>query len=494
MKRIALLADSHLSLERDSVQHDAVRWAVDQIKQMDVDGVIVAGDIAAHGEADALDAFMQMLDELPQPKAVVLGNHDTDQKDQLPRINAHVSRGDFDLCGRKIICLNTTSSKLDEHDRALLEDAPRDAIVVMHFTVVALEPESRDYLISWAEKRTALILQAHSHRMQTYYIRATKVVGLCTLDPERTVGGLPGFSILEADGDEAVVLPQHMPLDPHGLEDFRENLGISCFDPETDIDYAADHGIANIEIRSYRCDEAYAQMLHEKVCSWRKSGGKCLSLHMPNLYWDETGLRGLDEFQNAFDLAKNLGVNSLTIHVPRVQKKHMQKGSAAWLKLLDATVGVLKNAPADMAIAIENLHAGKGEKDDGLRGFGYTPGEVMAWVQALNEQLGKNRAGYLFDIGHARNNPPLYSSHTVGSWMSLLGQNIRAYHLHQVVQTGTGQKNHAAITNWFGAQVNYFAFFLAWKKNQIAHRPMFLEMRSLENCQKSLTAFNKLNI
>jgi len=42
--------------------------------------------------------------------------------------------------------------------------------------------------------------------------------------------------------------------------------------------------------------------------------------------------------------------------------------------------------------------------------------------------------------------------------------------------------------------INFFAFWLAWQKNQINHKPMFLELKSVQCYEESYDALNKIEI
>ena len=70
------------------------------------------------------------------------------------------------------------------------------------------------------------------------------------------------------------------------------------------------------------------------------------------------------------------------------------------------------------------------------------------------------RVGHVLDVGHARNNGYLASVYPVGRWYELMGERTVAYHIHQVVRSENGLKNHRPIENWFGPMISYVSFFL----------------------------------
>ncbi len=73
-----------------------------------------------------------------------------------------------------------------------------------------------------------------------------------------------------------------------------------------------------------------------------------------------------------------------------------------------------------------------------------------------------------------------------------MGKKTVAYHIHQVIPTENGLKNHTPIEAWFGPMVSYASFFYMWDKCELNHVPVFLEVKGSENYQKSLEAFKEL--
>jgi hypothetical protein len=101
--------------------------------------------------------------------------------------------------------------------------------------------------------------------------------------------------------------------------------------------------------------------------------------------------------------------------------------------------------------------------------------------------------GHILDVGHARNNGNIASTHPIGRWYEIMGKRTVAYHIHQVLPAPKGgMKNHNAIETWLGPIINYSSFFYSWEKNVLNHKPVFLEVQGRENYQKSIDAFEKL--
>ena len=187
-------------------------------------------------------------------------------------------------------------------------------------------------------------------------------------------------------------------------------------------------------------------------------------------------------------------VDGLTMHPPRIKKSLLLNNTAIWNQYLELYLYAVKKMDESVEVGIENVHKLKEEQGlpDTEFGFGYTPSEVNLWIDAINQSLHKQRVGHVLDVGHARNNGELSSRFPISRWYEQMGDNIVAYHIHQVLQAEDCLKNHNAIENWFGPLISYASFFYAWEKLLIRHRPIFLEVRRIENFEKSLEEFSKL--
>jgi len=320
------------------------------------------------------------------------------------------------------------------------------------------------------------------------------------LDPDKAVGGPPALVFFDLHGTRWQRRELSFPLGACGewserdREEFVELLGISSMgDPLWGLDFAAGSGVRCVELRSRTASEASVprEILHQKISAWRACGGTYLSWHMPNLSWDDTlgRVTDLEAWQKSLDVAMELGVQALTIHVPRVPTRLMAKGSDTRRMFADILAQTLTPAvDRDITVGIENLHMRAGEPADTSRGFGYLPSECLEWTAEIRDCLGHEHVGLLLDVGHARNNAPFSTEFTLGQWYALVGTETVGYHLHQVARFQTGLKNHQPIPSPFGPLVSFSSFLWAWKTRQLNHRPMFLEIPHVQGCAESLEA------
>ena len=262
-------------------------------------------------------------------------------------------------------------------------------------------------------------------------------------------------------------------------------LGISCYRPEGDIELATKRGLKYLELRKNALDrdfEALAALLAE----WRAAGGVGLSLHLPDVAYQEGSVLLDPRFDEYLALIPRLGVDRVTQHVPKVPV------GAATPDVLDAIATVLAEGlnalPYDIVVGIENMHMTENERPDANRRFGYTPEECLLFMRALQAKC-RHRVGINFDIGHARNNAPYSQRYQISTWLSMLGEHIVGYHVHQIDTTGEKWRNHMPITHIYGKLISYGSLFRSWAEGAIRRAPVIFEMRPEGAYETTLDVF-----
>jgi sugar phosphate isomerase/epimerase len=197
-------------------------------------------------------------------------------------------------------------------------------------------------------------------------------------------------------------------------------------------------------------------------------------MHLPDLRVPPEGPQGVDRVRDACETARRLGCNRVTLHVPGIPARDY---AARAPDVLDAYARALAPlAGTDTAIGIENMHMTPGETPD-TRGFGYTPDECRAFIDALRALPGLD-IGFHLDIGHARNNAPYSSLFPVGTWYEQLGAECNGMHIHQVVQDERGKMlNHKPLLGFFDKLIALSSLVLARQSGLLRPVPMFIEVR-----------------
>jgi len=483
--KIGLVCDLHMVDNEKSSQWQFFTRAVRQLKKDGIKEVISLGDITSFGEYGAMQKYIK---ELPtNGHRLLLGNSDV-RNEQTQGVFCALSKS-FDevIDGRRIVGINTPYAKIDEEDCRVIKSMEDGDVLLMHHSVQGLCEESRNFLNTIGENTAITVIHAHSHKTQDYMLGKAHIIGIRALDPDKSIGGYPCITYL--DTDDLSIEERCFGIEKRVAEGLSRFFGISCVDNHRDVNYAAENRVFGVELRCNGRGWEPDLTLVPVIEQWRANGGGYLSVHMPNLRWADGEITGADAWMKAVEYAKTVGAQGLTIHPPRVKKCDFPQ---VWDDFLKLYIYAAESMGDKVKLGIENLHMEKGEKDDDKRCFGYVPAEVSAWIDAINEKLGKpNRVGHTLDVGHARNNGLLSQKFPISRWYEIMGNRTVAYHIHQVVPGEAGMINHAAIENWLGPIISYASFLHCWEKGALNHVPVFLEVKGSENYDKSIKAFNK---
>lgn len=508
--KVALLCDLHLPLLENTAPYATLRWAVNQMIEQRANFCFTLGDITAHGSVSAAARFVREMEALSASPvsplwAAVAGNADLRDPSTLTELcNILASKEPKSavilkdsgwravLLDSSTYCLNTiqrqkllqalAALQIDEKLLLLLHHAPKD-----------LDRESEDWLknaLNHLSSGRLLIAHGHQHRPGRGCWEGFPLLSLQALDPDKAIGTPPGFSVLtltpEGWGQEEILWPP----DPDAVKDMEEQMGISCFDVFGDLDYAIQKKIALVELRQSHLKNLPEELLLQKIAFWRGTVGRYLSLHMAEPGWASGVLTGLDSWMHSIYMANRLDADAVTLHTPNTALSNMEEGSPVWDQLLRLTVEGLEQLPRGCEIHIENMHMNPGDLDDGTRRFGCLPQEVSAWIDALQAEFSQpERLSFLLDVGHARNNTPYSQVYTLSMWYAIMGGRTGGCHLHQVLLTENGMKNHQAITDFYGPLINFTSFVWSWKEKMVRRCPLFLEVRSRANAELSRNAW-----
>ena len=514
--RFALLADLHLSDLSMTSAHCALQWAVELVNRERPDFLAVAGDVTTYGTGRSAALFLEELRKVEVPVFFTPGNAELRSPEGMELL--------AELCAQErrvavtgdllAIFPDTSTGRLPEDERKWLERCVADhpeaqrCIVVTHFPLNRLEEESRKWLREWMERQSVELLAAgHTHVNEVRRDNGWTEVITRGLDPDKAIGDLPGINFLTSvekgmwmeefrPWQFAVeLLPADLPVDAspvgwsiHGcpIEAAEETLasGLSC-----------------LELRP-RDLEFSRQGLAEGLGRLRDRSPIFLSYHLSNLTWNsERGvIDGEAELRAHLERALEAGVDSVTMHVPRVAASLMEgEGGATTLyeEFAELYARVFE-APvrAGVRLSIENLHNGPGTPvDDPELKFATTIDEYLRWIDALEKRMPQGRIGAHLDVGHARNNGgPLDNMQPLGDWYARLGRRITGYHIHQVgAHPETGKlANHLEIGSLFGRRISYAGFLHAWSRKQIARAPLFVEVRAEEARRSTAEGLRKL--
>ena len=501
--KIAVISDIHLSNEPGTAQEAALAYALNRLQSEKPDVVLLIGDVTAAGTLESADRVRTTLDESGLCFRMIPGNSDERTPDLRSAVTDRLTVDAPFYSDEYAACL------LDIHDgkvgprgidnlKTLMETAgARRIILGSHYPIAAcMEDPYVHSLIK--EEKISLFIGAHVHRDQERRMGKMSVHTVRGLDPDKAIGAPPAVALFELRDREwrtfQIPFEEGIVTNWSTLmrQEFIDHLGFSCMAKSLEgLHCASLHNVRCVELRAQNSLVVPREDLLNAVRHWRDSGGKYLSMHMPDLMYDSesSAITGICAFREAVSLALALGVEHMLLHVPHVSVGQMRPDSEIRVNLAGTFLELVKEPIAKgTVVGVENLHMNLDEPADNSRGFGYLPEECLEWVKSLRKTSGYDRIGIHLDIGHARNNLPLSKKCSLGQWYARVGREAVGYHLHQVVLIKGEMKNHYPIMDVYGPLISLSSFFWGWKTGGLCHAPMLLEIRSdnLEDTVDSL--------
>ena len=248
--------------------------------------------------------------------------------------------------------------------------------------------------------------------------------------------------------------------------------------PVENLEIAVRRQLPVFEVRFSGNRDFPSAELCRAVDSWRQSGGRYLSMHMPDLQFDGNDFSGMEMLENASRAAVKLGCDGVTLHVPRGFADELSDDekieNAA--HLISESLRMLFEH--NISVGVENLHTSSAERSVKRYKFGCTGEECMKFINALRRKRPGHKIGLHLDIGHTRNNAPFSSTATLSDWYAEYGSEIVAMHIHQVSRNENGElKNHTGFNHFYGMLISLASLAMARKNGQIGTVPMILELR-----------------
>lgn len=482
--RIAIICDLHMPGNKSSIQWDFFMKVIGKLKEDEIRTVLCLGDITSFGEYDTFKGYLKVMGDFEH--YYILGNSDVRDKNTQNLFAEHSSGFELKSEGVTLKGIDTAYGIIKKKDMEAVESLNDGDILFLHHSIAGLDEESQRYIEKLTKEKNITIIHAHSHKRMDYSVGQSRAFCLRAVDPDKAIGGYPCITYFDTQTKELTEVELEN-LDDTEYE-VSKYFGISCVDNKADVKYALDNGVYGVELRCNGKDWEPDLTLVPLIEEWREKTNGYLSVHMPNLWWNDGEIAGKEKWYDAVLYAKIINADGITMHPPKVNKNKIDEAYNEFLALYKYAV---ESMPDKVNFGIENLHMGKGETAT-ERNFGYTPKEITAWIEAINKAIGKNnRVCHTLDIGHARNNGIFAQMFPISRWYEMMGKKTVAYHIHQVISAEGKMKNHTAIENWFGPMISYASFFYAWKKEIINHVSIFLEVRGWQNFENSVRALER---
>lgn len=478
--KICFWCDVHLPAFKNVIQYDVLRWALYDVKRNNADCVIFAGDVTCDGNINVYKDFLSEFKKLPMRTLFIPGNSDLRAEDSAGKIHSLASACKNSVEDINIYALNDSNLTICDDDFNIIEDADETSIVFMHHPAMSLWGESKTLFLKWRKNHPETkVFFGHCHKSS----EDGNDISLQAMDPDKSIGESPCITYYDTDTGELSKTYYCCPPPT----DIYKYFGISCYSACKDIEFAIKNRLHCIELRPSFLNENIDE-LKSLVEKWRKVCGENLSVHLPDISYENGNVVADANFCEYLKRAEILGADRFTQHVPKISVLETKSDDHALLKIASFLSDGFNSFKKDIVIGVENMHMTSKEKPDASRRFGYVPEECIEFMNILAQKC-RHKVGINFDIGHARNNSPFSQKYQIGTWLSMLGKYIVGYHIHQVTLDEEGFHNHCAIDDVYGRLISYASFFKYWAECRINKVPMVFEMRDDDAYDITLKTF-----
>lgn len=478
--KICFMCDLHLPANSEVSQYRVLDWAIEDMRKKETDCIIFAGDVTCDGNIEVYKNFVARMEETKIPFIFIPGNSDLRDKTVRDRIKEISSPCRNEVSGQIIYAVNDCGGDISEEQFSQIENADENSIVFRHHSDNVYPKETRERLAKWRKN--------HKKTMSFYGHRHISAVDGCevslqAMDPDKAIGESPCITYYNTETKQIRKAYYFSPI-PTDLYGY---FGVSCYKSERDIEFSIKNNLKNLELRP-NCLETDISSLSALIEKWRKNGGENLSLHLPDVSYNEGVVALHPKIDEYIKLANVLKIDRITQHVPKVSVKEIREGDAL-KEICGALAEKLNLINKDIVVGVENMHMTSADTPDENRRFGYTPEEVIEYMNCLGGVC-RHKVGINLDIGHARNNAPFSKTYQVSTWYALTGKYIVGYHMHQVTFEDGKFENHMPITDIYGKLISLASFFDCWTMGQINKVPVVFEMRPDGAYEKTLKTFS----
>lgn len=477
--KICIIADIHLPYIRNTVQYDALDFALEDSEKKNADLIVFCGDQTADGNKETAEYLTDKMKKHSIPYLIISGNADYRKNEKIFSESSCIN--EFDKF--KIFMLHDGLQNLTGNDLLCLNKAEKYDLVFLHHPYFSLNEPYRTKFLKWRNNHTdTKVFYAHLHR----YSETNNDISLPALDPDKNIGESPCIVYYDTETKNLDKSYYYC----HTPDDFIKNCGISCYKTIEDIIFSAEHKLKSIELRpqAIKCN---LDELKSSIEKWRIAGGNNLSVHFPDIKYENGIITGKDEILQFCNFVKEIKAERITIHVPIAGSETLYKENSLE-KISSYYAEFINSLPQNITVGIENLHMKEKNRKENTKPFGCIPCEIIEFCKSIKAKT-KHNVGINLDIGHARNNSPLSIENTLGVWYSQVGKMCVGYHVHQVTSNNGVFENHTPITENYGKLISLASFYKCMSDGILADAPIIFEIRTPGGAAKTIEFFKNEN-
>lgn len=496
LPKFAVIADSHI-YRIPGIQDQHLQMALAKAEAAGAAFIIMAGDLVEDGRRLCYENFSKILAQSPLPWFPMLGNKEISQnstqryRSYFGRPYYTVERSSYRLIVLGLHDFSIMPAQMCWLRRVLQDTAPHDnTLIFSHHYLEYVSDRTRQTFVSLCEMfHVKHFITAHAHRPTTTQYGPLTEHLLQTIDPDKALASLPGFTMVQLDGKhlQTDFVPVTIPA-AQVQEHLIDQLGLAPADdwgpPQRLEQLCASGGFRSYQLRIGGCDSFRRLAVEAEIA---RSHGLQIIGHLPGPDFDEIGrLRNEADMSAATDFCRQQDAALLILHPTKlpadvicdhygrlnINRPAVQRIIAKYVEM----VGRMEES--GMPVALEN-NSSKQRRTT----FGGLPSHLTSLAEPLRER-GLN-PGFCFDIGHAKAS---VAEAQIVEWMAALGDNLLALHLHagdpQTRTTHEPIDELFSWTRWYG-----LAAWLAYKQ---LHIPCLLEVCTPEAALHSTNALQEL--
>ena len=252
--KICFMCDLHLPFDKNALQYDVLKWAIDDVVKKKADCIAFAGDVTCDGNEAVFDYFVNSMSSIDIPFLYIPGNSDLRNKESCKSLKHKASPCKNKIGEITIYAINDCERTISDNQLSEIDFADSDSIVFMHHPIQSLHDSSRAKFLKWREAhKNTKLFYGHLHRSEFF----ENSISLQAMDPDKAIGENPCITYYDTSTKRLRKSYYFSPV-PNDIYDY---FGISCYKPVEQIKFAIENKLKNLELRPNCVDVEQGELL-----------------------------------------------------------------------------------------------------------------------------------------------------------------------------------------------------------------------------------------